>query len=624
MKNLQFLVKRLLILIMWVVLFVPAMAQDRSLSGRFTIRQPDSTIIVPAALARVVVSNPTTGDSVVIFTDQDGFWEVNTASLPVKLVSFSGVSTDSGILLEWTTATETDNYGFQVQKDSSGYFVAIGFVQGAGTVVTPQTYQFLDEQVIQGETYRYRLKQIDRAGQFEFSSVIEVHFSGATLVENIPDDYQIPIHVRGIDWDGVLQYDLMDDGQITIRILNIRGQLVRTFREDQARGTHTILWDKRNNQGVNVASGWYSVMIINFSHEFALLPFILQEGVVISNGKAVYSIRSRQPVPQNSKSLGKVTSTMLRVSSTGPGFLKYMGSVVSQGKCSYLSPHRRPSITQTNQANSSGSIKKAATPYYLSLTVWPDSTLKHSSCWEVGPGWDIGTIVLYPNDTTNTDYLYWCHLTGPGYFERWMTKADVYISSEVAAATKNVIKYYMTNDILPTLTDGFWAYEESEITTGSLPQYGTDNTLIWETNIAGGFWYGVWDDGEGTITAGLIHVTNPDSSKILSELGGVLTHARDYGDPVHQPSIENNYSILTSPSDIDLMGFPHVYNRPPKTRWPDDETHVVHLIGGGWQVMNQPGLRKKLSPEVQEFWDNLTPEVRLRFKRPPDRVVFRK
>ena len=105
---------------------------------------------------------------------------------PVELVSFSASLVDKVIQLSWTTATEINNSGYENTKNltpslslprrgwrSRESWENIGFVPGFGTTTEPKSYSFVDENISSG-IYKYRLKQIDFDGTFEYSNEIEV------------------------------------------------------------------------------------------------------------------------------------------------------------------------------------------------------------------------------------------------------------------------------------------------------------------------------------------------------------------------------------------------------------------------------------------------------------------
>jgi len=96
----------------------------------------------------------------------------NTSPLPVTMLEFSGSANGNYNMLNWSTASEINNSGFEVQRSVDGNeFASIGFVAGAGNSTSVNEYSFKDTDVGNGVLY-YRLKQIDNDGVFEYSHVI--------------------------------------------------------------------------------------------------------------------------------------------------------------------------------------------------------------------------------------------------------------------------------------------------------------------------------------------------------------------------------------------------------------------------------------------------------------------
>jgi len=127
--------------------------------------------------------------------------------LPVELTSFTGSVENKVLNLKWQTATEVNNYGFEIQKTSphpSPYqgegvqidrdgrgWVTVGFVKGNGNSYSPKVYSFVDKTVSSGK-YFYRLKQIDNDGQYTYSKEVEVDLGTPTafaLEQNYPNPF---------------------------------------------------------------------------------------------------------------------------------------------------------------------------------------------------------------------------------------------------------------------------------------------------------------------------------------------------------------------------------------------------------------------------------------------------
>src|SRR5690606_28158309 len=101
--------------------------------------------------------------------------------VPVELASFTASVSDGKVNLSWATASETNNYGFEVERKAEGQeYTKVGFVSGFGTTTETQVYSFTDNSVTSG-VYTYRLKQVDFDGTFEYSNEVEVDLTPSTF-----------------------------------------------------------------------------------------------------------------------------------------------------------------------------------------------------------------------------------------------------------------------------------------------------------------------------------------------------------------------------------------------------------------------------------------------------------
>ncbi|GAB5520268.1 MAG: hypothetical protein RhofKO_25190 [Rhodothermales bacterium] len=119
--------------------------------------------------------------------------------LPVELVSFDALQTDGVVVLQWATATETNNAGFEIEYAYAGEaFEQVGFVPGAGTTLQTQTYEHRLSDLEPG-TYQFRLRQIDFDGAFEYSLIAETTIELAEafhLTEAYPNPFNATTQVR--------------------------------------------------------------------------------------------------------------------------------------------------------------------------------------------------------------------------------------------------------------------------------------------------------------------------------------------------------------------------------------------------------------------------------------------
>jgi hypothetical protein len=158
-------------------------------------------------------------------------------ALPVELVAFSAKATSTDAVLDWTTVTESNNYGFEIERRTpQGQWSMIGFVPGNGTVNSPRSYSFTDPGAIQhGATLQYRLRQIDRGGSYTHSNAVEVSFlseGGTTLSASYPN----PVMNNATT---SVSFSLPDAASVRLAVYDIFGNEVAVLAEGpHAGGTH--------------------------------------------------------------------------------------------------------------------------------------------------------------------------------------------------------------------------------------------------------------------------------------------------------------------------------------------------------------------------------------------------
>ena len=154
--------------------------------------------------------------------------------VPVELTSFSALTNKNDVVLNWQTATETNNQGFEIQRSGGGDYRSIGFIDGHGTTTEIQSYTFIDENVSPGE-YSYRLKQMDYDGTTEYSSIVEVEITQPieySLSQNYPNPFNPSTTIA---------YSILKDGLVTLKVYDVLGEEVVTLiNEVQSAGTRNI------------------------------------------------------------------------------------------------------------------------------------------------------------------------------------------------------------------------------------------------------------------------------------------------------------------------------------------------------------------------------------------------
>ena len=175
----------------------------------------------------------------------DGVWKraVSDMILPVELTSFTTIVEGKNITLWWKTATETNNYGFEIERRTVNncQWRKIGFMQGNGTSSASHNYSFTDQKLPAG-TYVYRLKQIDNGGLFKYSQETEVEISTPTalaLSQNYPEPFNPSTQI---------DYSIPQSFHVTLKIYDVLGKDVATLVEGtKEAGTYTATWNAQNH-----------------------------------------------------------------------------------------------------------------------------------------------------------------------------------------------------------------------------------------------------------------------------------------------------------------------------------------------------------------------------------------
>lgn len=141
--------------------------------------------------------------------------------LPVELTRFTARRVNGTVLLEWSTATEVNNAGFEVEKQVNGLWSSIGFVAGNGTTNAPKSYRYTDA-TTKG-TAAYRLKQIDRDGASVYSNSVEVSGSVVPSVLEIVGNYPNPFNPSTS-----IRFTVPADGHAVVKVYNVIGREVAT------------------------------------------------------------------------------------------------------------------------------------------------------------------------------------------------------------------------------------------------------------------------------------------------------------------------------------------------------------------------------------------------------------
>lgn len=166
-------------------------------------------------------------------------------SVPVELLSFSLSQAKNNVSLQWSTATETNNLGFEIERKLKNQdWTLLSFIKGNGTTTSTNSYCYTDsyEFLPYSGKALYRLKQIDFDGKYEYSEPIaaEIEFipSETKLSQNFPNPFNPTT---------TIQYSIKGDCKVRVSIFNTLGQEIELLlSENQSAGAHEVVWNAQN------------------------------------------------------------------------------------------------------------------------------------------------------------------------------------------------------------------------------------------------------------------------------------------------------------------------------------------------------------------------------------------
>jgi hypothetical protein len=184
-------------------------------------------------------------------------FSINESALPVQLFCFLVNTENNKVFLTWSTATEVQNYGWEIERskvdksiNKASSWQSIGFVKGAGNSNSPKEYSFVDNSALYGE-YAYRLKQIDIDGSTSYSDELRV------FVGKKPEVYDVKTFPNPFNPETKIRFELPEAGNVKLSVYDLTGRFITTLVDEYLdEGIY-----EREFNGSNLSSGIYFTIL---------------------------------------------------------------------------------------------------------------------------------------------------------------------------------------------------------------------------------------------------------------------------------------------------------------------------------------------------------------------------
>ncbi len=243
---------------------------------------PDNSESDPTNLGTIALRQFDSNQDIIVDGIRIGLsW--SDAPIPVELTAFTATISNGAVILNWTTQTETENYGFHVYRslfeDRDYVKITQTIIPGAGSSEVIHYYSYTDATVEPSKTYYYKLAALDYNGNVDFHGPISAVVTGVRSIanQNHPEDYALEQNYPNpFNPETAINFSIKEAGKVSLKIYNLQGQVVRTLvDEEKPAGSYSVMWNGMAENGARLMSGvYYYILKVNGFEEMKKLTFI--------------------------------------------------------------------------------------------------------------------------------------------------------------------------------------------------------------------------------------------------------------------------------------------------------------------------------------------------------------
>jgi len=168
-------------------------------------------------------------------------------AIPVELTTLNATINGENVDLTWSVTSETNNYGFEIERsfDGGSNWENVGFVQGRGTTTSPKDYAYSDPITVTHRNVgnvKYRLRQVDNDGSYSYSPIVDAYFDATPTTITLYQNYPNPFNPTT-----TLSYQLTEPGHATLKVYNTLGEYISTLVDEyREAGVHQLTMDAKD------------------------------------------------------------------------------------------------------------------------------------------------------------------------------------------------------------------------------------------------------------------------------------------------------------------------------------------------------------------------------------------
>lgn len=230
-----------------------------STSASFALRSLDISFLAgkPNVAFRFVFKSDGSVNSAGVAIDDFQITGASNNPLPVQFLNFSGIANETSNLVSWSTATESNNAGFELERSSSGFdWEKLAFIKGVGNSSETKNYNFSDSQA-NSNSYYYRLKQIDYNGNYAYSKTIlitRINLQTFSLEQVFPNP------TNGIIY---LHFNKITEKNLSLVVFDMSGKAI--LQKVLEAGQSNYLFDFTSYQ---LANGTYLLQLTSANYSY--------------------------------------------------------------------------------------------------------------------------------------------------------------------------------------------------------------------------------------------------------------------------------------------------------------------------------------------------------------------